>query len=336
MPAQAEPSILRRTLDRLWAPLAKRPSIHEQHIGDEDPEGSGDELSEGDLESGPSQSAPLLSDYKGNSRYDLDSQPHARAPRRTITAEGVAIIIYPYRTGPPAFSLDLPPSLDDAAFPSTLYRSHVAELNVLYRNVHTERQRQWKILWGLNMAIGVLCLFSALWTLFKQRRYTLSLLWSLTFLALILFYPTLARWWFADLSDAFETQITRSLFEWNTRAPKNVRFRIIGTAAIASHPRYGRRDSHSAHSDNFHYHASTTRRNIPSYRRRNVDTSTLELTRDDEDEGARLIVELLDPGRVDGERDMSFERGEVLITPDGDGMMLAVKVVPRAARLQGG
>ncbi|TPX71772.1 hypothetical protein SpCBS45565_g00995 [Spizellomyces sp. 'palustris'] len=222
-------------------------------------------------------------------------RPPRRAPQRIITGDGAATVVYPNTpaafTTPPTFSFDLPSPLEDT-LPSPLYRSHVAALNALLRSAHDRRRSKYVGFCLLLAAFGAFVCALSLWLAIKENTYwAVGICVALT-VSLWALQPILARAWFADLLDTVESEVNRILVEWNARAPKNVRFQILGAGNVAVHPRYGLGES------------------APSE--------------------PELHVVLLDSPASRRHSDYD-ETGpsDVLITPDGDGLMLSVKVVPR-------
>ncbi|KAJ3297490.1 hypothetical protein HK104_000449 [Borealophlyctis nickersoniae] len=218
----------------------------------------------------------------------------SRAPQRKITSEGTTIVIWPSTpttfSQPCTFSIDLPSSLDDA-LPAPLYRSHVAELNALLRSAHLRRKslHVWLTL-TLLILLGSLA-GVGIWLAAGKKMFGLAAALGVVFMAVVGAQPFLAGMWFADLLATVESEIDHMVTEWNARAPAHIRFHIAGAGNLAVHPSYGLDDEEG-----------------PSEPELHVIVLDLPLRRQQQ--------ELAAPGAE-----------EVLITPEGDGMMMAVKVI---------
>ncbi|KAJ3019985.1 hypothetical protein HKX48_001486 [Thoreauomyces humboldtii] len=244
-----------------------------------------------DLEGGkePSASTPLL--------HNDPDVPHSRNPPRMITADGALIIVYPCTSHPPAFSFELPPALDDI-IPSPLYRAHVAELNALMFITDSERRKRRLGLWALFSVVMLSCLLGIFWLGIGHGQYWLAFYWAVLSLVFSFIQLTLAGFCYSNLADALQLQVTRMLTEWNHRAPKDIRFQIVGATTTTT-----------GTTVTFPWHLA-------------------DAFDDDALHEPQLHIELLDNSR--GDSDRTPDLSQVYISPDCDGAMMSVKIIPRA------
>ncbi|KAJ3156942.1 hypothetical protein HDU86_003477 [Geranomyces michiganensis] len=284
-------------------------------------------------------SAPLLG-------HDLTG-PHTRTPPRMITGDGALIIIYPLTTDPPTFSFQLPIALDNV-LPSPMYRAHVAELNALMLvTVDERRRRRWAIV-ALWVTVTLVCLVGVFWLGLRQGQYWLAACWGLLALLFSALQMALAGYCFANLSDALQVQVDRMLAEWNARSPKNVRFAISGASTAATvpwlHPPNSspspprRRRPLSSSAPFFSYSSVPNSSASSSSSTTSAPPSSLAALALNPDvaralaTAPHLLIEVLDhdhlqpPPRPDS---------EVVLSPECDGAMMAVKIVPRGSMDEG-
>ncbi|KAJ3173850.1 hypothetical protein HDU87_007353 [Geranomyces variabilis] len=282
-------------------------------------------------------SAPLLG-------HDLTG-PHTRTPPRMITGDGALIIIYPLTTDPPTFSFQLPIALDNV-LPSPMYRAHVAELNALMLvTVDERRRRRWAIV-ALWATVTLVCLVGVFWLGLCQGQYWLAACWGILAVLFSALQMALAGYCFANLSDALQVQVDRMLAEWNARSPKNVRFAISGATTAAtvpwllnthSSPSPPRRRPHNSSASTYSYSSlpysysssASSSGSSPS------SLSALALNPDVERALAtapHLLIEVLDH---DHGQPRPRPLSDVVLSPDCDGAMMAVKIVPRGSMDEG-
>ncbi|KAJ3170317.1 hypothetical protein HDU88_008944 [Geranomyces variabilis] len=279
-------------------------------------------------------SAPLLG-------HDLTG-PHTRTPPRMITGDGALIIIYPLTTDPPTFSFQLPIALDNV-LPSPMYRAHVAELNALMLvTVDERRRRRWAIV-ALWATVTLVCLVGVFWLGLRQGQYWLAACWGILALLFSALQMALAGYCFANLSDALQVQVDRMLAEWNARSPKNVRFAISGATTAATVPWLHnphssasppRRRPHNSSASSYSY--SSLPNSSPSSSSSSPSSlSALALNPDVAralSTAPHLLIEVLDH---DHGQPPPRPLSDVVLSPDCDGAMMAVKIVPRGSMDEG-
>ncbi|KAJ3044395.1 hypothetical protein HDV00_002287 [Rhizophlyctis rosea] len=183
--------------------------------------------------------------------------------------------------------MDLPSSLDDA-LPAPLYRSHVAELNALLRSAHL-RRRTLYISQTLSTALlALLLLIISIWVAVAYHQYVVTVVCVVGILVLGATQPLVGQGWFAGVKEMVEEEGEDLVAEWNARAPAHARFEVEGAENLAVHPRWG-----------------------------------VETEGPTEPELHVIILDL--PLRRQAAEQAASN--EVLLTPEGDGMMMAVKVI---------
>ncbi|KAI9091134.1 hypothetical protein DFS34DRAFT_333659 [Phlyctochytrium arcticum] len=235
---------------------------------------------------------PLLNDIEQTPEEDSPRSPH-----RVISSDGTKVIIYtsPFSNtvsqhfGPPAFSFELPPSLDNI-LPAPTYRSHVATLNILFHTALSEREKRRRQFDATLMSI-----FGALFLCWAWSLVSVPQMWATGLVAIVLLMmltaavlPLLARLSFADLQQELEAEIYSNVLAWTARAPPNMYFQVHNVFSLINHPRF-----------------------IPK-----------ELSRPPE-----FHVVLVDPSP--GFDAGSIDESRVILTPEADGLMMSVKVAPR-------
>lgn len=186
--------------------------------------------------------------------------------------EGTAVIVFPrilsgkFNHGSLDwfdFDPELPSSLHDT-LPSTLFRSHMNELNQLLSLASDRRCTLWRWMSGIYMAVvialiiiaislaGVSILlendssFSAVLNHLTRIIGPLSLFCAIILLAL---KPYLTRIWIQSLLSSLDAETRIMVGSWNARAPPFIRFRIIGLGKSLSSSSSGVR-----HQPQYQYH----------------------------------------------------------------------------------
>ncbi|KAL3900444.1 MAG: hypothetical protein SGCHY_001339 [Lobulomycetales sp.] len=130
-------------------------------------------------------------------------------------------------TSPPLFLTELPLPLVQFV-PAPLFRSHVLELNRILSSAHASRAASYIYFRVAYVCCALSIALSALATLiFGHVVPGVVLLSSLALLALL--WPLVTHVWFTSMLGKVGGSIQTAVTEWNNRAPRGVRFRVITT-----------------------------------------------------------------------------------------------------------